>query len=96
MSNIRDQIQEDFPDVPLLFMDNPENYDKAIIGVIEGAGVSAAVAYDYEKVINANIDQGMTEEEAIEHFEFNQLGAYVGEHTPVFVHNYNKGEENDN
>jgi hypothetical protein len=28
---------------------------------------------------------GMTEEEAIEWYEFNILGAYMGPHTPVFV-----------
>jgi hypothetical protein len=28
----------------------------------------------------------MTYEEAVEYHEFNQLGAYVGERTPVFIH----------
>ena len=27
----------------------------------------------------------MTEEDAMEHFYFNMMGAYVGEHTPVFL-----------
>jgi hypothetical protein len=27
----------------------------------------------------------MTEEEAVEYFEFNVTGSYVGENTPVFV-----------
>jgi hypothetical protein len=29
---------------------------------------------------------GMTEEEAFEYLEFNTLGAWVGEETPMFVH----------
>ena len=28
----------------------------------------------------------MTEEDAIEHMNFNVTGSYVGEHTPVFIH----------
>ena len=90
--DIRTQIQENYDNVPLLFMDPSEIYDESIVGTIEGAGINTAIAYDYEKVINANIEQGMTEDEAVEYFEFNQIGAYVGKHTPVFIHKYNKGE----
>jgi len=44
------------------------------------------VAYDYDRVIAHLESQGMTYEEAVEYHEFNQLGAYVGERTPVFIH----------
>lgn len=44
------------------------------------------VAYDYDLVIAALEAQGMTYEEAVEYHEFNQLGAWVGERTPVFIH----------
>jgi len=30
-------------------------------------------------------DDGMEEEDAIEHFHYNMMGAYVGENTPVFL-----------
>jgi hypothetical protein len=30
--------------------------------------------------------EGMTREEAIEYFEFNILGAHVGEENPVYLH----------
>ena len=29
--------------------------------------------------------QNMSEEEAVEYFEYNTLGSYMGENTPVFV-----------
>jgi len=29
---------------------------------------------------------GMSYEEAIEYFDFNVTGAYVGEHTPMFIY----------
>jgi len=85
-TSIRDIIQEQYPDVDLLFMD-PEAYDKAIIGVCSGISVkyNPKVAYDYGKVIEVNMSMGMAYEEAVEYFDFNQGGAYVGEHTPVFI-----------
>ena len=41
--------------------------------------------YDYDKVIAQLESYGMTYEEAVEFHEFNQLGAYVGDHTPAFM-----------
>jgi hypothetical protein len=82
--NIRDELQEMYPDVPLLFM-SEEEYDEAIIGVSERIGDEPSIAYDYDKVIAVNMAMGMSEEEAIEHCSYNQMGAYVGEHTPIFI-----------
>lgn len=82
--NIRDQLQEMYPDCPLLFM-TEEVFDKAILGVAERIADEPAVAYDYDKVIEANMSMGMTEEEAIEYCSYNQMGAYVGKHTPIFI-----------
>ena len=31
------------------------------------------------------MDMGMTHEEAVEYFEYNQRGAHVGDHTPCFI-----------
>ena len=83
-SKIRDIIADFYEDVPLLFMD-PEYFDEAIIGVATGNGIEPKVAYDYDKVIKINMKDVGTMEDAIEWFEFNQIGAYVGEHTPVFI-----------
>ena len=43
------------------------------------------MAYDYDMVIAENMAQGMTYEEAVDYFYYNQIGAYVGDHTPCFV-----------
>ncbi len=85
---IRDKLQAQHPEVTLLFM-TEEIFDKAIIGVIEHYDEYAkktvkAVQYDHAQVIDANMEMGMTEEEALEYFDYNQAGAYVGEQTPQF------------
>ncbi len=68
----------------LLFLDGPE-FDVAIVGVLERFGATDAVCYDYDKVIQVLIDQGMDAEDAREWYEFNILGAWMGDTTPVFV-----------
>ena len=43
--------------------------------------------YDYQKCINVLMSRDdMTEEEAIEHMDYNVVGSYVGDHTPIFLH----------
>jgi hypothetical protein len=70
--------REDLDYEGLLFADG---FDEAIIGVEERAGV---VAYDIDKIIEILMRE-MTEDEAVEYFEFNILGAYMGEKTPVYI-----------
>lgn len=82
--SLRDDIADQHEDIPLLFMD-PKDFDDAIIGVAEGFGLSPKIAYDFDKVIEINMKGGMSYEEAIEYFDYNQNGAYVGEHTPIFI-----------
>ena len=43
--------------------------------------------YDYEKCIQVLVERdGMTREDAEEFFDFNVVGAYVGENTPIFLY----------
>ena len=60
------------------------DYDDCILGLGRKFN-EHFVVYDYKKVINKLIAEGMTEEEAVEFHEFNQVGAYVGEGTPAFL-----------
>jgi hypothetical protein len=64
-----------------------DGFEAAIIGICERCGSLPVVAYDREKCIEVLVtDQGLgSHEEAEEYFEYNVLGAYVGENTPVFI-----------
>ena len=62
-----------------------DSFDECIIGICLRYGQEACVAYDYDMVIAENMAQGMTYEEAVDYFYYNQIGAYVGDHTPCFV-----------
>lgn len=79
----RQKILSMFEDA--LFLEPAEQFDMAIIGISERAGGMMAVAYDRSLVIDALIIDGMTRDDAEEFFEYNTIGSWMGEHTPVFV-----------
>ena len=73
-------LMELYPEIMLM-----DGFHDCLIGVCSRFGQEEIAAYDYQKVIQKLIDDGMTEEEAIDFFEFNIIGSWVGEHTPCFI-----------
>jgi len=67
-----------------------DGFDEAIIGMCSDIATSGErLIYDANKCIDILIrDHDMSEEEAIEYFEFNVSGAYVGENTPIWLYPY--------
>ena len=70
-----------------------DGLDDAIIGLARQFTSTTAIAYDLGKVIEILIADGMTREDAVEHFHFNILGGWVGLHTPIFVERWDSGDE---
>jgi hypothetical protein len=65
-----------------LFIDG---HDNALIGVGQRCGQLALAVYD-NSIIRANLmAEGMDETDAIEFFEFNILGGWHGENTPILM-----------
>jgi hypothetical protein len=70
---------------------NPEallcdGFDEAIIGMAERINLGPVVAYDVDKMLEIMVKRdGMSYEEAMEYFDYNILGAWMGENTPVFI-----------
>lgn len=60
-----------------------DGFDEAVIGHEPNRD---AFVYDRQKMIEIAVrDMEMTEEDAIEYLEYNVWGAYVGEHTPIYI-----------
>lgn len=73
-----------------------DGFDDAIVGVVDGACRETVVCYDYARCVEVLMrDSSMTEEEAQEFLDFNTVGAYVGEYTPLFLHDWRRSEETD-
>ena len=73
-----DSIIESHPGEEFLKADG---FDKAIIGV---EARSMRLVYSIKKCLQI-LEEDMTEEQAIEHFEYNVQGSYVGDKTPIWV-----------
>jgi hypothetical protein len=80
--NIRETIAEDYPDLLVL---EPSYFDAAIVGLAQRIGLDV-ICYDKDKVIDILMqEEEMSYEDAIEHFDYNIIGSWVGEATPVFL-----------
>jgi hypothetical protein len=74
-----ERVLEAYPEDTFLVADG---FNDAIIGVDES---SMRLIYSVEKCIDILVENDeMLLEEAIEYFEFNVRGSYVGEQTPIF------------
>ena len=61
-----------------------DGFEDAFIGL--GRRCSSLVAvYSYSKCVEILMKEGLSDSEAIEHMEFNVVGAYVGDYTPIFL-----------
>ena len=63
-----------------------DGFGLALIGFVEGCGRSTVALYDRNKCIDILINRdGMSYEEAVEYFDFNVVGAHMGNNTPLFA-----------
>jgi len=72
-------IIENYPDETFLIADG---FDQAVIGVDIH---SMRLIYSVSKCIEI-LEEDMSTEDAIEHFDYNVSGAYVGEQTPIWCY----------
>lgn len=82
VSRTRDEWCELADDYELLFADG---FDEAIVGVASRISEPPVVVYDIGKVLDVLVAQGLTPEEAEEHFHYNVAGSWVGDRTPMFM-----------
>ena len=61
-----------------------KRYEQAIIGQDDA---SLRVVYSVDKIIGI-LSEEMSEEEAREFYEYNILGAYMGDMTPIYVNEH--------
>lgn len=73
-------IRELFPEVMVM-----DGYDDCILGVIERIGMDPIVCYDKQMVLMQLQCEGSSYEEAVEWYEYNMVGAWVGDATPCFL-----------
>ena len=66
-----------------------DGFDDAYLGTLRRCGQPTIACYSYEKCIEVLVRDGLEDyDEAVEYFEFNCVGAWVGEHTPAVLTSY--------
>ena len=66
-----------------------DGFDEAILGSITSFGRGETILYSTQKILGSMIKRdGMSEEEAIEFFDFNILRSYNGEGMPSFLNDH--------
>ena len=68
-----------------------DGFDEACIGWTNswsGNERPMRLVYDENKMIEILMEQGMDAEEALEYYDFNIAGAYLGRNTPVIINNW--------
>lgn len=79
--NVRDWVAEHNPEALMA-----DGYEDAIVGIAERCGQPTLVVYDAWKCVEILIARdGMSPEDAMDFFQFNTLGAWAGEGTPLFL-----------
>lgn len=83
--SVLNEIMDQYPDYEFLIADG---YDHCIIGYDYGDGSNIRLIYSVRKILDTiymeGIEDGLTEIDAIEHFEYNIRGSYMGEKTPIW------------
>jgi hypothetical protein len=71
-----------------------DGFESAFVGVASRAGQPLLAAYSYHRAVKVLMERdGMTYEDAVEWMEFNVVGAWAGERTPLWLHEPVDGDE---
>mgnify|MGYP006919672697 CR=1 FL=1 len=60
--------------------------ESALIGYASRINLEPIAVYSYNLLVEAHVAQGMTDEEAMEYVEYNIVGLWAGERTPVILY----------
>tara|TARA_R100000654_G_scaffold40902_1_gene66997 strand:- start:3175 stop:3432 length:258 start_codon:yes stop_codon:yes gene_type:complete len=60
-----------------------DGFNEAVIGIVYG--IEPKAVYSVRKIVDI-LMKDMSYEDAVEHFEYNIAGSYVGEKTPLYVY----------
>jgi hypothetical protein len=62
-----------------------DGHENALIGIAHRFGLEPLACYSIDQILTNLERDGMTREEAQEFFDFNIIGAWVGDGTPIFL-----------
>lgn len=80
-SEVLERLREENPEALLA-----DGFEDAFVGICRRFGQPPLAAYDRARCLEILVERdGMDEEGADEFFDYNVIGAWVGENTPVYL-----------
>ena len=81
MNEFLEQVHEENPHALQV-----DGYDDCCIGIVRRCGFDPLALYSIDKIVaKMMVDDDMSEEEAVEFFDYNIIGSWVGVGTPCFT-----------
>lgn len=77
-----EKILDNYYEENILLIDG---YDDAVVGICPN---SLRLIYSIDFCLDILHQTGMSEDDAIEHFQYNVMGSYVGNQTPIFLETF--------
>jgi hypothetical protein len=63
-----------------------DGFDEAFIGIAKRCGQPTLAVYSWEKMLDVLVDRdGMEHDDAAEYIDYNVIGSWVGERTPIVL-----------
>lgn len=62
-----------------------DGFEDCIVGITEEFGGIVRLLYSTQKIINKLMEDGMSEEDALEYYSYNIYGGHYGEQNPIFL-----------
>ena len=70
-----------------LLLEPREQFDQAYVGYATKGPKDPVACYEFSLIMDCLMDKDdLDEQDAVDHFDYNIKGTWVGEHTPVIMH----------
>ena len=69
----------------VLRLEPREMYDPALVAIGYRFNSGPMLVYDIQRILQMHMNEGLSYHEAQEFFDYNTLGAWMGEGTPMFI-----------
>ena len=87
-----DHVEDALGENEACLMEPRDEYDDCVIGIGYRFSEGPLAVYSIPKVLKVMQGWGMDDQEAQEFFEYNTIGAWMGDGTPIFVHLFEEDE----
>ena len=87
-----DNVEDTLADNEACLLEPRDEYDDCVIGIGYRCSAGPLAVYSIPKVLKVMQGWGMDDQEAQEFFEYNTIGCWMGDGTPIFIHLFEEDE----